>query len=280
MVWFLRNRLVGVHLQMRACWRLRCFGWGPPAFGPGVREMNMRAKIFVLVAMGAACGQVVANQADLRFLGNGVGRTMGVRIGSTQQNMFVGTVLLNVENGSGGNVAGISGNFQGFRVDPFFGATTNQVRADSVGLRQLPMNGGMSMSDDTAKAVFSLFKAAGDRERNNDANWSAAFQIALWELMYDGPDNLDLNSGLFQARQASGAAINPSGEVGAKVVELLSLVNLTTPRVGLIGLNGGDGGSYIFERTPVDVIPLPPAGWAGLAMLGGLAVARRLRRRR
>jgi hypothetical protein len=99
---------------------------------------------------------------------------------------------------------------------------------------------------------------------------SAAFQLALWEVIYD--DDLDLTTGSFS-------------------VANLPDSNLMTTSQGFIDAIGNPGETQwnltFFDGTPSDpdaqdvvtatAIPLPAAAWLLLAASGGLIVAKRRR---
>jgi hypothetical protein len=108
----------------------------------------------------------------------------------------------------------------------------------------------------------------------------AAFQLALWKLLYDGGTNLSLSSGNVESSTAAGS-------VGAAAQTLLN--DLSTPSstndlsgshlVVLISTSGNQNQILVDPNPPVAGVPAPPAlmlaGIGIVALVGGVRWTRR-----
>jgi hypothetical protein len=131
--------------------------------------------------------------------------------------------------------------------------------------------------------------------RHYDASWanssftgslqSTAFQLALWELIYDGPGNLNLTTGNF--RSQSGSVSNPTTATGL-AAQWLGQLSPTGSNAAafsnqftgyqLVGLTNGSAQDQITMLAPqplVGSVPAPPG--AVLGAIGLLALAGRAR---
>lgn len=104
----------------------------------------------------------------------------------------------------------------------------------------------------------------------------SSFDITGGPFRYTGPGNVyDVFS---SQTYTAGDVLGP----GSYTVDFFGSVGLTRPSIAVsVGVGQTDSASltqnYSYSLTAV---PLPPAGWLGLGLLGGLGLIRRLRRRR
>lgn len=139
-----------------------------------------------------------------------------------------------------------------------------------------------TIGNDAAKitAINELFKEDYTTSFQSSAN-EAAFQLALWKLLYDGPSNLSFSSGKVQASSSSTeqAAANLLANLGQTKVnemsgyELAALVSTNSqyPAQGQI--------MVIPTPPPPHGVPAPPAVMlAGIGVLALLGRARWNRR--
>jgi hypothetical protein len=106
---------------------------------------------------------------------------------------------------------------------------------------------------------------------------AAAFQLAVWEIVYDTGANLA--SGSFQAR-----ATYTGDPIPVTAQTWLGQLNGSHPLATLYGMSHPtiqDQVVFVPTLTPhnVESVPLPSAVWAGAMLLAGL-IARRIRRHR
>jgi hypothetical protein len=136
---------------------------------------------------------------------------------------------------------------------------------------------GSTLSSAQRGAIRALFNTGYNPAQLGNANYSAGFQLALWEIVNETSGTYALGGGAFRA----------TGFVGAISVAnaLLSNLGSTTPTgnwrvIYLQSLDGNDSGGAQDSQNLVTVaaVPLPAAGLLLLAALGGFGAASRRRR--
>lgn len=160
-------------------------------------------------------------------------------------------------------------NFRAFCADLFQDVSPGQTYSYTVGpISSLPSIGGDAGKQALVERLFNRYYGVA-----TDADHGGAFQLALWEVISDGPGNLNLNSG--------NLAVSSPDSVPAVAIAKSWLSTLETP-------SPTDTNSYqllgLFSPTAQDQITVvpnavpAPAGLAlGLVALAGFAV-RRFRR--
>jgi hypothetical protein len=133
------------------------------------------------------------------------------------------------------------------------------------------------MGNTRAQGVYNLYQAAAGQQFGSDNAYAAAFQVALWEVVYDFTGtlaSLNLGSGTLSVTQTNGNAL--SGAILTDINALFAaVVNGTAGQNGLMGLSNNGAQDQIYQTATV--VPLPHAAWAGLA---GLALAMGIKRHR
>lgn len=160
-------------------------------------------------------------------------------------------------------------------------------RADYVAT-STPFSNVTTFSDETTGRLQAVFDANYLLLDPTDVVQSAAFQLALWETVYDGP-NMDLTSGLFQAEgywqgantttalaisdTAAGFLDAATSYGGESMFDLTFLES--TGAVQSQALVTAQYNPQSFSATSVGVMPLPGGVVFLLTGLGGFAALRR-----
>jgi len=231
------------------------------------------------VAVAVAGSVAQADTVVMKFVGTDEGRTVKVTIGSDTFNCFAGQLLHQFSMGNG-----VATQLNGqTRVTYCTDLTQFVTSAGDVytvaPIASLPATTGWpAMGAAKAQAVYNLYAAAGGQQNMLTANddYAAAFQIALWEIIYDyNPANVgvySLTGGNFKVKNSDGTSL--SSAVATKVGQLFGMLGTNVPQVGLLGLTNDCSQDQIID---VNVIPLPPAALAGLLGLGMVRLARKRR---
>jgi len=237
-----------------------------------MRSMMCSVMGAVLAVAGAA-SVANADTMDLRFVATGYGKNIHVDIGLESFNCFAGGLIHKGSNGTG-SLVGLQGNYTTFCTDLTQEVSSAGTEYTLAPITNLPVTIGYpAMGAGKAQKVYDLYAAANGRQYSPDGNWGAAFQIALWEIIYDGGGSPNaLTTGAVKFRGTDGSAL--STDISSKITELFNLLGSNSSQTGLIGLSSPCAQDQILQ-----VVPLPPAAWAGLATLGGVFVARRVRGR-
>jgi hypothetical protein len=156
----------------------------------------------------------------------------------------------------------LGGNFRAFCADYFQGVSPGDTyNFAPVAISDLPDIGTNATKLARIQTLYDRFF-----DSTTDAERGGAFQLAMWELAYDGDGALGLGSGNFVATGDSSVALADSW--------LSSLDDgVPTPQqwtlIGLLSTTNQD------QITAVPNVVPAPAGLALIVIGGGLALARR-----
>lgn len=142
-----------------------------------------------------------------------------------------------------------------------------------------PSDVGMSAND--AREIENLYAQEYDGI-GTDNDKAAAFQISIWEMMYETAPTYDATSGNFYVTGASANVLNlVSSDVAAASAsgvnlqfhnQILAMTSPTAQDQLFIGAAVPQGGP--------PAVPTPAAAMAGIPLLSALAITRKWRRRR
>lgn len=227
----------------------------------------------MLAAVVALCGAtaVQAESVNLMLTSTGNGRIVRATIGSTNFTVFAGR-LNHAVNGN------LANQMVTFRTDILQGCSAASSSFTRTQLAQLSGNGGATnVGYAKAQAIADIVAAAAGRQLTLGHDYATAFQVAVWEIVYDFNGNvpgrnLNIAGGTFKAASQDGSALS------ASIMEKVSFL------LGSIGTNAS--GQYIRSYRSVgfadqfSVVPIPTSAYLGLAGLGLAAVIRRHMKRR
>lgn len=235
----------------------------------------LSALVLAAVSSGAH-----ADTVTLKYINAGAGRNIKATLGASTFNCFAGQLNHAFSNGTG-VAAGLTGTKVTFCSDLSEYATTAGATYQVTPIPNLPVSGGWpAMGAVRSQAVYDLYAAAAGQQTVSgaDNNFAAAFQIALWEIIYDydgSSSSLTLTGGNLKIKDTDGTSLTSS--IATHVTQLFSMLGSNVTQVGLMGLTNDGKQDQILQ---FQVIPLPAALPMGLAGLGLAAWVRNRRKSR
>jgi len=236
----------------------------------------MVARIAAVIAAAAIGGTCLADSVDLRYTGTGRGAVVRTSLNGRTQTVFAGQLVHEASGGTGAG-AGLHGEFITFCVDLLERVSRQERTYDVVDVSDVP---GEPMGGQRAAALASLIHYAGTTVTTSDASGAlaAAFQLAVWEIIYDfdlteGASSLDLTDGAFSAWTHRGRTLRSSiqSHIDAMFTTVIEgpLEGAGQRRVTALANEGAQ------DQIIITGVPLPGAAGLGLAGLSGLFFARR-----
>jgi hypothetical protein len=229
-------------------------------------------KLATIVVLAMAAGSAAADTVRMEFEGVGSGRNVRVSLGSNTINCFAGQLVHSFSNGTGA-AAGLTGNLTTFCSDLTQSVTSSGSTYTVTGIQNLP--GSDPMGSARAQAIYDMYAAAGGSQMGSDADMAAAFQLAIWEVVYDynpaDGGSLNLAAGDLRAKSSLGTTLSSS--ILSRVSFLFGAIGSNALQAGLMGFRNG---SFQDQILQVQLVPVPLAAVAGLL---GLGVAGYMRKR-
>jgi hypothetical protein len=207
-------------------------------------------KILLLATFSllSGAGKSWATPPTANILTSGLGSGWNVRINNSQ-NVWSGQIKLTASNsGDGQKLA--NGVHNGYCVEilehTWIGANRlyNIVGADTIPNQPGPM--GVAK----ANAIRDMYAFANGAQFGSNNDFASAFQIAIWEVVNDGPGNLNVSSGNFTASNFGSAGVS------TYLTSLFAAVGSGSgSTIGLTGLSNGSAGSPGYQDF---IVPGPP----------------------
>jgi hypothetical protein len=213
-------------------------------------------------------------------------------VGVTYNNQSLGSVYAGALNwhGQAGNVHDLTGSFSTFCIDltqdVYLGSTYTYVVADpSLAPDPLPPTespGSPGLGAASLQRIENLYALQYDGI-GSDNDRGAAFQIAIWEMLFDTGATHDVTAGQFAVTGASANVVTLANQFVSDALtpdalsfhnELLALTSRTAQDQLFVGAAIPQGG------PPLAAVPTPAAAIGATPLLGALAFFKRRRRRR
>jgi hypothetical protein len=225
------------------------------------------------VAAFAAASSAQAGFANLQYLGTGKGRNVQYVWNETQtQNVFSGQLRHRLTNTAGPLVV-VNGEYRTYCTDLFQTVTSTARSYEQVSIAAIPFSPiAATMGNSKAAGLRSLYAMSGAGAIASTASddLAAAFQLMVWEVVYDFDGtsaSLSTTAGNLKARQTNGSALTTGVQTAFNNLRASVLANADTP--WLFGFaSGSNQDQLVFVPTP-----------GSMALLGaaGMMIARRRR---
>ncbi|MBL8747377.1 MAG: hypothetical protein JNK58_13610 [Phycisphaerae bacterium] len=228
----------------------------------------VRIAIASIVAAFACGSAFAADTVEMKKIDTGLGKEIKIIHGSDSFNAFAGEIVHQFTNG-----VGLGAQFNGKTMSTYCVEVTQTVTTnyrvynvtDNVGTIPVP-----AMGADRAGAINSMFAMLLDKRAegvfNND--WAAAFQIAVWDVVYDynagvGRDSLSVDAGDMKVKKTDGTTLSSS--LRAKIDTYFDAIGVASSPFNIIGFHN--------DSYQDQIVPTP--GTIALGSLGLLLVGRR-----
>lgn len=215
------------------------------------------------LASGVACAQ--ADVVDLNYLGAGAGANVSVFLtGLGNQDVFAGQLRHHMANGTGA-LAGFSGDYVTFCPDLYQHVDSNVNSYALTALASMPVVTPPVTTMGAARAAVlnTLYCNYGvAAETTGDADFAEAFQLSVWEIVYDwtgGP--LDLSAGDLTATAQGGGSL-PSG-VQSWVATISASLGTAASGDWVLGLGNPDHQDQLVTPAPGAIALVGVAGLMG-----------------
>lgn len=229
-----------------------------------------RIALFAMIVSAGACSSAMGNMIELQYTGTAKGTNVKIDLDGSDQNVFAGEIVHSARNGTG-----LGTWFNGMTLNTFCTEIEQHV---SGSWKQFTISnpGLVTPSNPVAaktQALADMFALLQTRRTTSafDNNMAAAFQIAVWEIVYDftadaGRSGLSLTTGRFEARNTNGNAL--SSGIATKVSEFWDAIGGGARTQDVFGFHN--------STSQDQIVPTP----GGMVLAGlGLAVMGRRRRK-
>lgn len=252
--------------------------------------MKNFGRLAVLVAVGSVSVAGVARAESVTATLDGVSPARIV--GLSYNDQWLGNAYAGALNwhGEATNGQGFDGRFTTFCIDltqdVYLGSTyTYDVVNTNLAPNPLPPTapvGATGMGATNQQRLENLYALEYDRIGSDDDR-GAAFQIAIWEMLFDTGATHDVSTGQFAVSGASTDVINLANQFVTESTgplaltfgnQLFALTNATAQDQLYVGPPQSPE-----HGPPLTAVPTPAAAFGALPLLGGLALLKQRRRR-
>lgn len=213
-----------------------------------------------------------ADSIDAAFLGTQSGLNVRVNLGGSPRDVFSGQIRYSLTNGTG-DCADLSGTYITFcsELTEFVNAST--LTYDCYDIPTVPFANASPFNADRTQAVANLFASYGDAAiSTGDAAFASAFQITIWEIIYDfdpgiGMSSIDVAAGSLLVTNTDTTSLVPS--VSAYIASFAAAAVTPGTQNQLHSIRNAGA------QDQIVLVPAPAA--ALLAGMSGLIASRRRR---
>src|ERR1051326_7527182 len=158
-----------------------------PHTSPRGRSPNRLRSLTACTALGVlgAAGAARADTVNLNFVSSGSGRILHASLGGQSWDMFAGRLVHHASRGTG-PLSGMPSSIQTFCVDPLQAPAAAASPYTTSSIATLSGNTGLTnLGFAKQQAIYDLYQAAAGRQFTLGLDYAAAFQLAVWEVVYD-----------------------------------------------------------------------------------------------
>lgn len=239
--------------------------------------MNTRILAVAAIVTTAVAGIASADTVNMAFQGTGSGSNVRVTFfGNSPTNVFAGQLRHNITSATG-QATSLLGERRTFCADFEQFVSSSSSVFTVVAPADLLVR-GTPMGVDRANALSNIYSAFGNAAIDSAASntLGSAFQVAVWEILYDynanvGLSSINLTSGNIKFTKTDGSALSSSfvNQFNA----IIAGIGSGNFAGGLLGLQSSARQDQLVFGS--NLIPTP--GAAAVAGLGALAMLRRRR---
>ena len=232
----------------------------------------MNGKLIATITVLATATLAAADSVTMRFVDAGPGKAVKIRVDGERYRVHAGQLNHEVLSRSGPAAPAV-GMLTTYCVDVNEWVNPQGMTYDVTELTDAPVGQGPDgMSQAKADALGRLYTFADGRQFASDRNFSAAFQVAIWEVVADlgaSTDSLDVGDGSFQAWDLNRSTRN-------HLATLLDVATDQSVRINrrLMALTNDGAQDQMYEVA----IPLPTTGALAAVGLAGAGFFTRRRR--
>lgn len=228
--------------------------------------------IIATAAVLATAALAAADSVTMRFVNAGPGRAATIRVNGNQANVHAGQLNHQILSSTGPSAPGV-GMLTTYCIDATEWVSTQSKTYQVSDLTDAPVAVGINtIAQHQADAIGRLYTYANGQQFGTSHNFSAAFQIAIWEVVTD----MDTESTTLSVASGDFRAWNLNSGTTSYLNTLLAIATDQSISVNrrLLALTNDGAQDQIF----LTAIPLPTTGALAAVGLAGAGFFTRRRR--